>query len=201
MSNSKYCRACEREFNADGKCEPCESGATTDYVRHLMSQRLNIMASKCREFVMGLGSEKRGFFLSCAFSIKEIVDKPELSVSFIDEKTWQTTESLKTQFDVGDELASYDPKTSVIIASAVNTSVKTWAASKLITFDEIDKIISSEEYEKLEMRKLEGTNNCHGCGKPSNKTCSRCKKAKYCSIACQRENWKYHKNVCVPIST
>jgi hypothetical protein len=39
---------------------------------------------------------------------------------------------------------------------------------------------------------------CVVCGKATDTKCSRCKKAYFCSPACQKENWKYHKAVCVP---
>jgi hypothetical protein len=38
--------------------------------------------------------------------------------------------------------------------------------------------------------------NCEVCGKPSSKSCSRCKKANYCSIECQKANWNEHKVTC-----
>eukprot|EP00026_Physarum_polycephalum_P014948 Phypoly_transcript_15519.p1 GENE.Phypoly_transcript_15519~~Phypoly_transcript_15519.p1 ORF type:complete len:264 (+),score=46.40 Phypoly_transcript_15519:107-898(+) len=39
---------------------------------------------------------------------------------------------------------------------------------------------------------------CVVCGKATDTKCSRCKKAYFCSQACQKENWRYHKAVCVP---
>jgi hypothetical protein len=41
--------------------------------------------------------------------------------------------------------------------------------------------------------------NCWGCespGKPELLTCSQCKKAKYCSTVCQRQDWRAHKKDC-----
>jgi len=36
-----------------------------------------------------------------------------------------------------------------------------------------------------------------GCGEENPKlTCSKCKKARYCNAACQKEDWKYHKTLC-----
>ncbi|QRV91842.1 MYND Zn-finger protein [Ceratobasidium sp. AG-Ba] len=37
---------------------------------------------------------------------------------------------------------------------------------------------------------------CYGAGKPNLMTCSGCKKAKYCSSACQKQDWKNHKKIC-----
>lgn len=40
---------------------------------------------------------------------------------------------------------------------------------------------------------------CLVCGSKQNLSkCSRCRKAYYCSAACQKEHWPYHKNVCRP---
>ncbi|KAG8791102.1 hypothetical protein FRC12_010152 [Ceratobasidium sp. 428] len=37
---------------------------------------------------------------------------------------------------------------------------------------------------------------CHVAGKPDLMTCSGCKKAKYCSSECQKQDWKSHKKIC-----
>ncbi|KAF8551988.1 hypothetical protein OG21DRAFT_1498767 [Imleria badia] len=37
---------------------------------------------------------------------------------------------------------------------------------------------------------------CRSCGKEGSLTCSRCKRARYCSKACQRAHWKEHKKDC-----
>ena len=39
---------------------------------------------------------------------------------------------------------------------------------------------------------------CSGCNKKSLslKFCTRCKKAKYCGVSCQRKDWEKHKVVC-----
>ncbi|KAG8755748.1 hypothetical protein FRC11_005812 [Ceratobasidium sp. 423] len=40
---------------------------------------------------------------------------------------------------------------------------------------------------------------CWACGGPGNPTlsaCSRCQKARYCSVACQKRDWKAHKGYC-----
>ncbi|CAE6466368.1 unnamed protein product [Rhizoctonia solani] len=37
---------------------------------------------------------------------------------------------------------------------------------------------------------------CGGDGKPTLLACSRCKKARYCSIECQHQDWKVHKGDC-----
>ena len=34
------------------------------------------------------------------------------------------------------------------------------------------------------------------CGKKGDKTCNRCKKAKYCSAECQKADWSIHKKEC-----
>ena len=40
--------------------------------------------------------------------------------------------------------------------------------------------------------------SCEACAAPdARKTCSVCKSAKYCSVACQRKDWSRHKLVCV----
>ena len=37
------------------------------------------------------------------------------------------------------------------------------------------------------------------CSKDATLRCGVCKVAKYCSVACQRRDWKLHKAVCAPI--
>lgn len=37
---------------------------------------------------------------------------------------------------------------------------------------------------------------CHGCGRESSFTCSKCSKERYCSRQCQKEDWKEHKEEC-----
>ena len=39
------------------------------------------------------------------------------------------------------------------------------------------------------------------CSKDATLRCAVCKVAKYCSVACQRRDWKLHKAVCAPIRT
>jgi len=41
------------------------------------------------------------------------------------------------------------------------------------------------------------TKSCNNCGKMNNiKLCSRCRSVYYCSVECQRCNWKQHKKNC-----
>jgi len=40
---------------------------------------------------------------------------------------------------------------------------------------------------------------CANCGCPNHlKTCGRCRKLRYCSVDCQREDWEAHKGICRP---
>ncbi|XP_061160493.1 tudor domain-containing protein 1 isoform X1 [Syngnathus typhle] len=39
---------------------------------------------------------------------------------------------------------------------------------------------------------------CHFCGNQGSLRCSRCKKTTYCSPVCQTQDWKDHKQICVP---
>ena len=41
-----------------------------------------------------------------------------------------------------------------------------------------------------------GDTSCFECGKKDAKLCSRCKKAYFCSVECQKESWLYHKMHC-----
>lgn len=38
--------------------------------------------------------------------------------------------------------------------------------------------------------------HCAQCNKPATSTCARCKSARYCGAACQREHWAIHKGTC-----
>jgi hypothetical protein len=40
---------------------------------------------------------------------------------------------------------------------------------------------------------------CAQCGKIANKWCSKCKNVKYCGVDCQKLNWGFHKQNCIPI--
>ena len=40
------------------------------------------------------------------------------------------------------------------------------------------------------------TNQCKVCGKQDAKKCGKCRRVFYCSVQCQRKDWKYHKGVC-----
>ena len=44
---------------------------------------------------------------------------------------------------------------------------------------------------------------CAHCEKTSQdlKRCSRCRKANYCSLECQRNDWKHHKGICTSASS
>lgn len=52
---------------------------------------------------------------------------------------------------------------------------------------------------------LPSSNGCFRCGKKQQigmaplQRCSRCKVAKYCSVDCQRADWRIHKQVCLPV--
>lgn len=37
---------------------------------------------------------------------------------------------------------------------------------------------------------------CEECGKPATNRCSACQKVAYCSVKCQKINWKVHKSKC-----
>nr|XP_057918672.1 tudor domain-containing protein 1 isoform X2 [Doryrhamphus excisus] len=38
---------------------------------------------------------------------------------------------------------------------------------------------------------------CHFCAQQGNLRCKRCKKATYCSVLCQKEDWKAHRHICI----
>ncbi|KAF2635200.1 hypothetical protein P280DRAFT_197642 [Massarina eburnea CBS 473.64] len=40
------------------------------------------------------------------------------------------------------------------------------------------------------------SNLCTSCNNPFKTRCSRCHNARYCSPACQKKDWQYHKTVC-----
>nr|XP_015203062.1 PREDICTED: tudor domain-containing protein 1 isoform X2 [Lepisosteus oculatus] len=41
---------------------------------------------------------------------------------------------------------------------------------------------------------------CHVCHQKGFMRCTRCKQTTYCSVSCQREDWKTHRHVCKPYS-
>lgn len=42
------------------------------------------------------------------------------------------------------------------------------------------------------------TNPCKVCGKGDAKKCGKCHRVFYCSVTCQKKDWKSHKKVCSP---
>jgi hypothetical protein len=40
------------------------------------------------------------------------------------------------------------------------------------------------------------TINCFVCKKPTDQECTRCGRAAYCSVACQRKDWLQHRSIC-----
>ena len=68
------------------------------------------------------------------------------------------------------------------------------ALSPLFGLPYLDKVLS---YVKPVVE--EGKRRCDVCkeeGKPKLLTCTRCKRSTYCSVVCQRSNWKEHKSKC-----
>lgn len=47
-------------------------------------------------------------------------------------------------------------------------------------------------------KKIDCKNYCNNCCEDSENLllCGKCKKTKYCSIACQKEDWSIHKKIC-----
>ncbi|KAG8732182.1 hypothetical protein FRC11_000199 [Ceratobasidium sp. 423] len=58
--------------------------------------------------------------------------------------------------------------------------------------ESVDRSTNEATYKKP----VEACWACAGPGKPGLAACSKCKKAKYCSGVCQKEDWKTHKKVC-----
>ncbi|XP_077309891.1 tudor domain-containing protein 1 [Lithobates pipiens] len=47
----------------------------------------------------------------------------------------------------------------------------------------------------------EPARNCHSCGLFGSRRCSRCHNTYYCSIECQKRDWKMHSIICKPTTT
>ncbi|ORM39745.1 uncharacterized protein BXIN_0128 [Babesia sp. Xinjiang] len=53
----------------------------------------------------------------------------------------------------------------------------------------------------MQAKKEEVSKHCENCNKEDTKEsplkiCSRCKKVKYCSVECQKDDWRFHKRIC-----
>ena len=46
----------------------------------------------------------------------------------------------------------------------------------------------------------DGCANCHGPGEPKLLVCARCKNVRYCSVSCQKADWKVHKKSCKEVA-
>ena len=49
---------------------------------------------------------------------------------------------------------------------------------------------------KNDLREIREGRACVVCHKPSSRRCARCKTARYCTEACQRQDWEQHRGVC-----
>ena len=71
-------------------------------------------------------------------------------------------------------------------------------ARNFVHLIDMDKPSEVEAY----VRRGLGVKECWGCGKGYEEKvksiCSRCKEARYCSTACQRGDYAYHKRYCTP---
>jgi hypothetical protein len=74
---------------------------------------------------------------------------------------------------------------------------------------ESDKALNEQQHSETRVRQEDVQDaslrerTCSVCGIVKRKTmpvCSRCKKGRYCSATCQKQDWKTHKKVCQPVT-
>jgi hypothetical protein len=75
------------------------------------------------------------------------------------------------------------------------------AEDVVLSFKELASVCGRETAGEEEQDNVNGCRNC-GTEKSKNdedlKSCGRCRKVKYCGEACQRADWKRHKQACTP---
>jgi len=53
-----------------------------------------------------------------------------------------------------------------------------------------------QELPAISPRRLRSNGRCAACGSPAEKVCDGCKTTRYCSVSCQRTDWKTHADEC-----
>jgi hypothetical protein len=97
-----------------------------------------------------------------------------------------------------------DTQVSEIYSNAISLSGKLPKTENgILSSEDIEKLKSIDGFDVLVKK---GTialvqkipNECSVCGEKEKKlmSCSRCKKTKYCSVECQKKDWKEHKKCC-----
>lgn len=92
--------------------------------------------------------------------------------------------------------AAFSPLFSVPYLKEVDAPVDA-PATRTGNLSEKDMLKALLQDRDVDIRKTDTGNQCRACGKEEGcMTCSRCKRARYCSKACQRADWKDHKKDC-----
>ena len=65
-----------------------------------------------------------------------------------------------------------------------------------VDYSKFDAIVDSDDDEKEEKKVVKKMSKCENCGKSGKLLKCRCRKVAYCSLDCQKKDYKFHKRIC-----